>query len=400
MKVFNPTIKFLSKIVLLSLVIASVVFACKDNTKELDNNNSNTQNVSYLSFDGLALNHLNATKNNIAQGDGYIKPINILVTSVSSDNLTEITAKSASFLNLEDLDNLKVNPEFVVFYLKNENFTNVEFKNIVGISIWTSKGNNTTEHRLYRLNTSGKFELDKTFNSICNIVLKKDITYLATNVLKNEPSINWISYHSNNSNKARKTIAADSELKTFRQIVMDNADYILTGAAQSDCTPCGYSCPGGYCDSFNECQCSSATDCVKSDVITTAKSARIANNLSLDISREIRDNTLSKSQKGKDYIDYYYKISAISNAYDVVNVNNVYDHIALATDLIQVTNKFNSTSKEVIIDNDLKNGILEMVNSYKEVSKNKEFQNILKTIETDVKNLSLKEKQAVLNYIK
>lgn len=114
---------------------------------------------------------------------------------------------------------------------------------------------------------------------------------------------------------------------------------------------------------------------------------------------EIRDKILALSPKGKQYIDFYYKLGyvfKITNTYiekrkEITDVMNFIDNKAAFFITESMSDKiYNSVeSKEIIT----------IIKNFKKITNNKEYQQILITLESDLKNMDSKSKSEILFYL-
>lgn len=126
MKVFNPKFRFLSKISLMCLLVTSIVFACKESQDDKEILKKTPEELglggtSYLKFENISIDHVNANKISSLAGEGYEKPINILTTDISTKSMASIT----EILNTTEGFNKTVTSKLLntIFYLKNTNLT-------------------------------------------------------------------------------------------------------------------------------------------------------------------------------------------------------------------------------------------------------------------------------------
>lgn len=402
------TLKLISKLTFALLLTVSIIWACKKNTDDVTGDvNLNTS--SHFKFEGIPLNHQNANVVHTPISDGVEKPINILSTELSSVSFNQILEKTTSFFDLEN--NINQKPVRIIMYLKTGVFDNISMENIEGISIFTQQSENLVQHTLYRKNIIKKLEIDNKYTSECGSLLKSDFWYLATSVLQKNNSLNWVDFLDMSQIKNTTNLTSELDGK-FTKMLLDNTDKLSNvmgdGCAMS---PLGYPCgPSGgdrYCASASPndpfyCQ---EGGCIAETTVNEGsknnKSMRIAQTLDLNNIRNFRDNYMVKTKKGREYVALYNKMSQIVRALDVINVDNAYEHLIVAQELVEAIDKVTSgKDNEIIIDNDAKEKYLQLISKYKNVTKNKEYQVMLKTFETDINNLSLKNKKAVEQYIK
>jgi hypothetical protein len=382
-------------VALLTFALSMGIFiACKDD-KEVVSNEVQEVTNSYLRFDGKALNHVNADFRKIKAGDGYEKEFNILMTSISSPNMDNILSKlKTNFKINEDFDKANL----IVIYLKKDALSNVSLDEVAGVSIWQSKDKGVSSHKLYRLNNENILELDPKYSVNTGKLLNRDINYLSISVLKNNPNINWVAYSITNDNY-RTSSLEKPYIPDFTRLVMNYSDVILSQAAVMSCSADGCGGAGSGCDPIGGCE-STVPTCLLTNLDVINK-GRLTTYLNLDIARDIRDNYMSKSKMGNQYVLYYNKLSQVINNLDTrTSDKSLNDYWTMYNDLISIVEKLKEgDSQKVVLDEEKKDRFLEMIAYYKPISANKEYQAILNQIETDLKNISEKPKKEVLNII-
>ena len=379
---------------LLTFALSMGIFiACKDN-KEVVSDEVQQATNSYLKFDGKALSHVNADFRKIEAGNGYEKEFNILMTSISSPNMVSILSKlNTNFKINEDLNKANL----IVIYLKKDVLSNISLNEVAGISVWQSIEKGISSHRLYRLNKENILELDTKYSVNTGKLLNRDINYLAISVLKDNPNINWVAYSVTNENY-RTSSLEKPYIPDFTRLVINNSDVILS---QASVMSCAGACPGAGsgCNPLGICE-STIPTCLLTNLDAISK-GRLATHLNLDIARNIRDNYMSKSTLGNQYISYYDKLSQVINNLDVrTSEKSLTDYWTMYNDLISIVETLKEgDSRKVVLNKEKKDRFLEMINYYRPISANKEYQTILTRIETDLKNISEKPKSEVLNII-
>ncbi len=164
---------------------------------------------------------------------------------------------------------------------------------------------------------------------------------------------------------------------------------------------CDGACPGvgSGCNPLGICE-STIPTCLLTNLDAISK-GRLTTHLNLDIARDIRDNYMSKSKMGNQYVLYYDKLSQVINNLDTrTSDKSLSDYWTMYNDLISIVETLKEgDSRKVVLDKEKKDRFLEMIAYYKPISANKEYQTILTQIETDLKNISEKSKMEVLNVI-
>lgn len=112
----------------------------------------------------------------------------------------------------------------------------------------------------------------------------------------------------------------------------------------------------------------------------------------------IRDNFLLTTSKGKEYVDYYYKLSysfKVLNLYETKGED-------LADIMYRVRLKsvqyLIASSDDIILDNEEYNYLKERINEFKVLSSNKEYRYIFNKMDNDLDYLKNKTKAQLQNY--
>lgn len=201
MKVFNPKFRFLSKISLTCLLVASIVFACKESQDDREILKKSPKEpgfggTSYLKFENISIDHVNANKISSLAGEGYEKPINILTTDISTKSMASITEILNTMKVFDKVESSKLLN--TIFYLKNNNLQKIKMEDVEAVSIILSQGENSAQHLLFKRakENPSNFIIDDTYTTICdqNRVSITNISYIAGMVLKNNSSVNWVRY--------------------------------------------------------------------------------------------------------------------------------------------------------------------------------------------------------------
>ncbi len=113
----------------------------------------------------------------------------------------------------------------------------------------------------------------------------------------------------------------------------------------------------------------------------------------------IRDNILSLSTKGSEYVDFYYKLSYVFKVHDVYYTDRA--EIKQLMDFLDDKSILFLTASDstVIISKTDQIYLDSLITKYKTLTTNVEYQNILTTLKNDLDLLTDKTKADVLDYI-
>lgn len=120
----------------------------------------------------------------------------------------------------------------------------------------------------------------------------------------------------------------------------------------------------------------------------------------LDLTREraFRDGFMKNSQKGKQYIEYYYKVSYVISVHRSIKASNLAEHISLGKNMIEAAELLQHGADNAIpITAALRDQCCAMIAYYKSLSPNAEYQDILRTVESDFRGYCGKTKAEILS---
>ncbi|MFM9908901.1 MAG: hypothetical protein ACKVOW_06120 [Chitinophagaceae bacterium] len=250
------------------------------------------------------------------------------------------------------------------------------------------------------------FEVDKNSNFIRNEELSIDVSMITTNA---------INYISNNlvfdgktknalvfiANKDEKDVNSKNPIDILQKkaraykgktgSISDSQIMKLVAVEPKCSSPCPV-VPGNNCKyvygSGSGYQCFFSTSCGGSDV---SQSLIASNGMSIDtinstynssLHYALRNNILSASQFGQNYIDYYYSLSGVYKdkytlAIQIETTRVLFD----LNSSIQKLNNYASNGNAIFLTTSMKNRISSLINSYKQIYNDNYteavFQNIL-----------------------
>ena len=160
-------------------------------------------------------------------------------------------------------------------------------------------------------------------------------------------------------------------------------------------------CSGGYyCALGGDCpvceDCNSNQSVVNQSLVTET----VANALfDLDLHRKLKDDFLIHYSLGQKHIDYYYAISEFVLSSDY-NTSIFLKMIETLPSFNQSINKLldeNTVGTEILITQELSNDMKSIINDFKQMSDNEDFQYILNDFENDVNIISNKSKSDLIS---
>lgn len=365
-------------------------------SKENDGSDSLNSNLS-LSILGKNYDYFN-----YGHADVKLEKFNI-DKSINSNILTlnaefkEMSKNILKFYNLEILGNEQFRS--ITFYGKDNNFT--INNNISGFSILKSSKIGFYQE-MYKIE-NGKAILQKEFTrdyhygifietfGYFSYKLNRENNYFLT-ILNSE--------YSNSTLKAKFSKADyQVELAYLEQFpiiitpeISSSSKCSMSGCSSNASGICGVN--GGedvVCNPETKKMCAEEDSEEAGAVSEIREQARVA-------MYDIRDNTLSLTSKGKEYIDYYYKLSY------VLRITGMYeDKLSDMEEIMRFIHEksllFVSGVSGVIINSSDAAYIKSKIAAYKNLTSNPEYKSILDVIETDVTNLTNKSRADILLYL-
>jgi hypothetical protein len=169
----------------------------------------------------------------------------------------------------------------------------------------------------------------------------------------------------------------------------------------SGCSEVGNgSCSGGYYCALDG-DCPICEDCRSQESVVNQSlvSETVADVLfDLDLHRRLRDDFLNNYSLGQKHIDYYYAISEFVLSSDY-NTSTFLKMIETLPSFNQSVNKLlndNTSGTEILITEELRNDMESIINDFKLMSDNEDFQFILDDLKNDVKIMTNKSKNDLI----
>jgi hypothetical protein len=139
--------------------------------------------------------------------------------------------------------------------------------------------------------------------------------------------------------------------------------------------------------------------CVKSRVSQAFIKNEISSTFDDSVLYGIRDNILMKSEKGKKYVADYNYIGKYIDA-SKLSMNSLFKIVKNIPNIYSSYKKMNEADNNtIIISDDFRTDIIDIINSFKEISNNSEYIKILNNLILDVQTVSNKDKKFVLEFL-
>lgn len=304
-------------------------------------------------------------------------------------------------------------PSALVFFVNKpiDELQTLTSNNVVGITSYMASGNKLS-HNLYLSDTNlfkeiveFSFEVRSlTTNQIQYSLLKK----VKTNFKEANSYILIL-------NKSNGTLVGESDQFQIRTAVLESKRQTNDGASQREVpwvdvvASCASPCTDskGNCEVYEQGlnQCVSA-GCLVSDIETqllnnnTFEPSYIEETFEESTFYSFRDNFLIQTNIGNKYINYYYALSAF--LYQNVNLSIAANTATLLPQINEAIEKLQFpeiNGDQILINEELKTDILQILAEYKSISENDDYNSVLDDIENDVNEFSNKTVDQVLTEI-
>jgi hypothetical protein len=120
---------------------------------------------------------------------------------------------------------------------------------------------------------------------------------------------------------------------------------------------------------------------------------------SLETGHSFRDDFMRSTAMGRKYVSYYYKLGYLIGVYkaEAVNLSNIADLINLGSGLYEIRNKLVSgIESDIIVTSSFRTLANSIIENYRSISHNAEFQSILTDIQNDLTNFEGMNRAQVL----
>lgn len=316
------------------------------------------------------------------------------------DFQTEIQATELDFIinKINKESNLALTSKvgLITFYFNHDFSKKLNFSDIKSFSIFYPDENGINRHELYLRKNDNSFILSDKYSQNSGIVLLNDLRYIAPTIFPEAQKISIVTLKSSKY----KVSDRNYEPTRFSETVIDNAEFLLSNFddCATNCFGSGPECEVAPVGGSGTCHGICPLEETVSQV--QQKNVRVSASLSKDKGYKIRDEILSKSKRGKKYIEYYYKIAQVSSRFKTVNSKTLISHIEVANELIRAADILeNGAESDKVITKNAAEKISSLVRNYRSIAKNAEFQNILNEIDSDLHYVTEKSKKDVLLFM-
>lgn len=352
---------------------------------------------SYLKIDNEPINHINLYKNEQSK-------VPYLQTQIYSKQLISIYQKLKNNFG-GDLENIEKYPKQIVFYTVGK-LDNFELNDIIGLSYFLEEDGNYV-HNYFNI-TNGKAILNDAYTARGTAFKLSDLSILAK---KENPSkfVSWVllSEYTNASSKRVSSIEKPfNPIKIIEKFNQNHFEYdIIGGCSEFQCATeqpgsCYSNENGIFCktNDGDEIPVPNGDGCLSMSIDNGMSNSRSTSNNQLDLKKayDFRDNFLKKSKLGKEYINYYYAISKVSQEKGILS-KNFSDHLNFALETFKVAEVLQDDSNnEILISDSYEKSAKSLIALYRKEKDNNEFQKILDNIEKDMYKFKGKRKSEII----
>lgn len=289
-----------------------------------------------------------------------------------------------------------ISPKAIVLYADCP-YTTIAASNITGISI-ISFNQNKLEHRFYEIKNNGLAnEVDK-FQCQFNSYDSNDFSLLLDEVTKQNATYASFLFLTSPEFKAFKAVGQPQVYLTRNLIDNGIMNKPIYGGEKNLCEECNDKSETESCatDENGDVYCTGG--CQNKILINVGVKYNKVADIDLKQAYNFRDNFLNKYSKGRDYIDYYYKVSYIVGGLSLININTFDQTLELTKKLYAIADRMqNGADNEIIINNDLKNYLDAAIEDYKTKSDNNEFKQIMNKIKSDLNQFKNKTRSHIIS---
>jgi len=403
----------MKKIALLTTVFLGLTFySCSNNDSLIEPSeneapisikSNNTFLTSGFSSKNIELNELSTFINKV-ENFGIYKDVSTQQVIIDKDDFYAFLADFKEYYNFNLSEN---RVRGIIFYGDNVNINLNDFRNVTLITLdedgyakfisyekqntnLTLMDNNPQRHSFIMMNYLGYLgtSLDLSNSSMLTVINDEDFglsvdNEIATNLLPQNID---------------RTVLAEYKIIPY--------SYTMTATTYCNMNDCD-SNARGYCavtpQSAPHVVCNAVTGSVNDVCVDDEADGRYKDHVIAPYGYKsamyaIRDNFLLKSEKGKEYVDFYYKISFCFQTLDIYDEKE--------DELIDLVGKIRSKSldylvasdKDIIINNNDYTYLKDMIDDFKTVSDNEEYQYIFNKMESDLNFLKNKTKSELKTY--
>jgi hypothetical protein len=274
---------------------------------------------------------------------------------------------------------------------------------INGISIYYVDSKNELNHSVYFKKAEG-YVKSLEFDLKTKTILTDDIIFIQQQLNK----IQYTPHHHAIVNSAEqfkiKKTASDLNLKTVSKMISNEPGQEIAGRCSAPCkdTDCGCdvfsTTPEQYCD---PCICLMREMEQESAVVSNFAKPHLSRYLNLDYYRRFREDFLSQYPIGRTYINYYRAAGHYLSSVDKFDAKVMIETVKILPDVynsIDVLMEKDSNDK-IFITKSQKNNIKNLINLYKGLSNNVDYQTLLTHAEKDVEKFSGLTKKDIIQAI-
>ncbi|MCD6112010.1 MAG: hypothetical protein J7J86_01940 [Bacteroidales bacterium] len=282
-----------------------------------------------------------------------------------------------------------------------ENGTSFNIKNIKGLSVYEIH-NKSIFHHLYIKENNIYNEVKKTNVEVPGVTSNHLNFYLKNYVFNDFNLKSYIIIFTNNG----EAFYNNNSIPNVKiKKIKSSTTYKEQGGGESCGDPCTYGNNYFYCmisPYGSDCYPNGGPNdpCTANAVSYRLVGLPEQTILDYDLMYSFKSSFMENYQIGNEYIEYYNVISStvyndISLSVAMQTANTFSDFKVVLVKLLNYSNYYN----DILINDELKGKLINLILQYKSLNSNQEFQTILDSIIIDIQNYSNKTVQDVLNSI-
>jgi Secretion system C-terminal sorting domain len=289
----------------------------------------------------------------------------------------------------------------IIFYhnLPKSTINNKDVNHVEGISVYYSDPSNFLHHTAFIKETNTFVKVEE-LNLKTDKVTFNDINFIQRE-LSNRKTLSSYQFFSNLLHQPYTVTPADLGLK---RAFLTKDPSVVTCPSPCDPLPDQARCvegdkPGSLLCSNGDCPLVKTEN--NTEVQATFSKEHRATYLDLQLYREFRDQFLSQCTIGKKYIQYYYAMGDYITKTSKFNGEIMVKSTKLAPQLYKTVRVLlnPNAQNEVVITKSQKNSFVDLLELYKGLSDNRDYQAILTDIENDIAFFEGKTRSSLVNYL-
>jgi len=389
----KTTKKFLKLFLLFGISFLIYLAGCRK-----EENFSSLSNKPYVKVGNREYSYSNMSTfggNNGRKVLGESYTINKQIVDFSNSGMQTLFSDLKSYFT-GDIRNVSDLPVVIVLYASGT-LSNIDFTSIKAITFFINGADGVLTQRFFSVASNNATEEDATYSETCTHFYLNDLDMMT--YLKFPSTIGWALFQHTTNGVNNPTTYDDYD--NFGVTIINAVDKILVAGGEGGCQTCGGE--DGHCDDTGDEGGQNCGGCMITNLNPWGIEKSLIQDgevINADAAHDFKNNFLQNTSKGQQYIGYYYRLSLIIQLFKTVNVSNFIHHFSVAHDLLNCAHILQyGENSEIPISSSLKADLLDMIDSYRSVTQNAEYQEMLTQIASDVNRFAGMNRADILSEI-